>query len=172
MKDYTLYLFDLDGTLADMNATTLYLDAQAWFEEHPSVNWQLVTNQGGVGLRHWMETNGFGEPDQYPTEASIWERFKTLFPNDLHRVLVAFAYQSKKSGQWSPTPLVDRESLSWRRDWRKPSGSMLLHAMNRCNVDPEHTVMIGDSDEDEQAADAAGCDFIRAWKFFGREKPE
>jgi len=170
MKDYKLYLFDLDGTLADRDRRTLYPDAAQWITDNPDT-WMIVTNQGGVGLRHWMETEGFGNPAEYPTEGEIWERLKALFSDDYHRILVAFAYQSKKSSQWSPTPETDRQSLSWRRDWRKPSGSMLLHAMDRCNVAPEQTLMVGDSDEDQQAAAAAGCDFIWAHEFFGREVP-
>ena len=173
MKVYNLYLFDLDGTLADMNSPVMYPDAQAWFDQYPTANWMVCTNQGGVGLRHWMETNSFGEPDQYPTEDAIWERFRALFPADkLDRILVAYAYQSKKSGQWSPTPYDARLDFSWEKAWRKPSPGMLTYAIQLNHIAAGDTVMVGDSDEDEMAADAAGCDFIRAWKFFGRERPD
>ena len=31
----------------------------------------ICTNQGGAGLRRWMETSGFGNPQQYQTEAQV-----------------------------------------------------------------------------------------------------
>jgi len=36
---------------------------------------------------------------------------------------------------------------------------------------PSETLMVGDRVEDKAAAEAAGCDFIWAWEFFGRDKP-
>lgn len=171
MQIYNLYLFDLDGTLADRDSDTLYPDAQAWFDLYPAANWMIVTNQGGVGLRHWMEKDGFGKPDEYPTEDMIWNRFRALFPaHILDRVLVAYAYQSKSSGKWSPTPYDARLDFSWDKTWRKPSPGMLTYAMQLKHVARGDTLMIGDSEEDQQAATAAGCDFMWAWEFFGREK--
>jgi D-glycero-D-manno-heptose 1,7-bisphosphate phosphatase len=49
---------------------------------------------------------------------------------------------------------------------RKPGPGMLLEAMKHFNVSPEDTLMVGDRDEDEQAAIAAGVAFQMADKFF------
>jgi HAD superfamily hydrolase (TIGR01662 family) len=170
MKIYSLYLFDLDGTLAERDSTELYPDAAQWLDNHGMAQWMVVTNQGGVGLRYWMETEGFGKPEEYPTEETILAHLEALFPDTLNRVLVAYAYQSKKSGKWSPTP--NNDHMSWNRAWRKPAPGMLLYAMSRNGVEPYETLMIGDSEEDQQAAAAAGCDFVWAWQFFARDKPE
>lgn len=60
----------------------------------------------------------------------------------------------------------------WRQDWRKPAPGMLQYAMRLKEVLPAQTLMVGDSAEDQQAAAAAGCDFLWAWEFFGRPAPE
>lgn len=49
---------------------------------------------------------------------------------------------------------------------------MLQYAMRLKEVLPAQTLMVGDSAEDQQAAAAAGCDFLWAWEFFGRPAPE
>jgi HAD superfamily hydrolase (TIGR01662 family) len=54
---------------------------------------------------------------------------------------------------------------------RKPGPGMLLDAMLHFNVPKERTVMVGDRHEDEDAAKAAGVDFVPAWKFFGDPEP-
>ena len=54
-------------------------------------------------------------------------------------------------------------------DRRKPGPRMLLEAMNDFEADVHETLMVGDSKEDEQAAKAAGCDFVWADIFFSGE---
>lgn len=174
MKEYNLYLFDLDGTLAAMDSHELYPDAAQWLESNKDKSWMIVTNQGGIGLRHWMEIGGFGDPSKYPTLESFQARIATLFSEEgfyARKVIMCARYQSKKSGEWSPLPEKIGWLSIWRTDWRKPAPGMLLYAMGRKEVSPEHTLMIGDSEDDRQAAAAAGCDFMWAWEFFGREKP-
>lgn len=175
MKDYKLYLFDLDGTLAPMDGDKLYADAARWFANHPDTHWMIVTNQGGIGLRYWMESGGFGEPAKYPTLESFQTRVRSLFNDEgiyERKVIMCARYQSKKSGEWSPIPPKIGFLSIWREDYRKPAPGMLLYAMSCKEVSPEQTLMIGDSEEDQQAAAAAGCDFAWAWDFFGREKAE
>lgn len=176
MKEYKLYLFDLDGTLADLDSDALYPDFVQWYKGNPAA-WMIVTNQGGIGLRHWMEMEKFGDPSPYPTLESFRDRIDAMFPNMAYNeqsetVVMCARYQSKKSGQWSPLPPQEAHLNMWRQDWRKPAPGMLLYAMMLKQVHPEDTLMVGDRDEDEQAADAAGCDFMWAWKFFGRERVE
>lgn len=174
-KAYRLYLFDLDGTLAPMDGSELYPDAAQWLQDNPAASWMIVTNQGGIGLRLWMETGGFGDPSKYPTLDSFRARIVALFPEPMmyeRKVIMCARYQSKKSGEWSPLPEKIGWMSIWHQEWRKPAPGMLRYAMSRKEVAPEHTLMIGDSDEDQQAAAAAGCDFMWAHEFFGREKAQ
>lgn len=55
---------------------------------------------------------------------------------------------------------------------RKPAPGMLRELMRAAGASPADTTMIGDSDSDKQAAEAAGCNFIWASEFFnnGGEK--
>lgn len=175
MKEYKLLLFDLDGTLSPMDGDQLYPDAAKWLEDNPNASWMIVTNQGGIGLRHWMESGGFGDPSKYPTLDSFQARIAVLFPEEgfyERRVVMCARYQSKKSGEWSPIPPKISFLSIWREDWRKPAPGMLLWAMSVKESAPEHTLMIGDSEEDQQSAAAAGCDFMWAHEFFRREKSE
>ena len=49
---------------------------------------------------------------------------------------------------------------------RKPNGGMILEGMQHVGVEPEETLFVGDRPEDEQAAKAAGVEFMWADKFF------
>ncbi len=51
---------------------------------------------------------------------------------------------------------------------RKPGPGMLLHAMSKFHVTAARTLMVGDRDEDRQAAARARCDFEDATKFFAQ----
>jgi len=171
-----LIIFDLDGTLAENDATVFYPEVQTWLNQSDNPHWMIATNQGGIGLRYWMETDGFGEPDKYPTlqsfEARLYKLLPGLLPNDFKfTVLMCARYQSKKSGKWCPVPEWGVGLAMWNEDWRKPAPGMLLHAMTITGVTPEQTLMVGDDETDQQAAIAAGCHFQWAWEFFRREKP-
>lgn len=72
-----LYIFDLDGTLAALDSTNLLPGVAEWFDASPGVPCAIATNQGGVGLRYWMETKDFGEPGKYPTQAQV-ERYEVM----------------------------------------------------------------------------------------------
>lgn len=171
MKAYKLYLFDLDGTLAGFDSNDLLPGVKAWFETKPSdCEIALCTNQGGVGLRHWMESGGFGNPEELPDEQSVWariSRIKGLLGRQM-AVYVCFAYRSKSSGKWAPTP-IDCDGLpQWDQRSRKPEPGMLDRAMRDVKIEPCEALMIGDGDEDRIAAHLAGCDFMWAHDFFGR----
>lgn len=175
---HKLIIFDMDGTLADREGNLLE-GVPEWFAENGhDYKFALATNQGGVGLRHWMEIGGFGNPEKYPTQESITEHVVSvlhLLYKDNPRlhidVYIAFSYQSTK-GQWSPTPDYAVLHKAWEPGQRKPAPGMLLEAIVQAGVSPAGTLMVGDRDDDRLAAEAAGCDFTWAWEFFGREQPE
>jgi len=173
MKQYDLYIFDVDGTIAERDTTELLPGVAEWFARNQTAV-SLATNQGGVGLRHWMETGGFGGADRYkyPPAEEVKDRLYKIAHKlsvSIESVYVSFAYQSKRSGEWSPAMNdIDGDPLEWwAPEWRKPNPGMLLAAMEYENT--TNAVMVGDSDEDEAAARAAGIDFIHADDFFGRK---
>src|SRR5689334_4202118 len=99
-----LIIFDLDKTLSAFNSDQLYPDAEAWIAEHRDVKVAIATNQGGVGLRFWMEQGGFGDPGKYPTLVDVDYRLSCLFDSSNRPLVFAcYRYQSQK-GKWSPVP--------------------------------------------------------------------
>lgn len=179
-KQYKLIIFDMDGTLADRDTGELLPGVADWFNVYKhvtgGVKLAIATNQGGVGLRHWMESGGFGEPQKYPTEDDVWNRiYNVVSQLSISQVqipaYVCFAYKSQK-GTWSPTPTGKEISYHWQATNRKPNNGMLVKAMVEADILEIDTLMVGDSEEDESAALYAGCDFMWAWEFFKREKPE
>lgn len=169
---YKLIIFDVDGTLADRETSAALPGVSQWFKQNPQQIVALATNQGGVGLRYWMERDGFGEPHKYPDELAVMNHLGNVkqvlaLQNDV-RCYVCYAYQSQKSGKWAPVPEGQQDNPYWRQDWRKPAPGMLTEAMASVGCTPDETLMVGDSDEDRLAAEAAGCAFQWADEFFGR----
>lgn len=178
MSNHSLYIFDLDRTLTPINSVTLYPFIVAWFARVRPSAVAIATNQGGVGLRYWMEQGGFGNPDAYPREMDIFLRLDyvvgdiRLLTGGEVRAYSAFAYQSQK-GEWSPMPPIRQNDPRWSREWRKPSGGMLLQAMQDFGVSAADTVFIGDDQEaDGGAALAAGVAFIHAFDFMREQGNE
>ena len=167
---YNLILFDVDGTLRDYTTKELLPGVREWFDSFGSIYLiALVTNQGGVGLRHWMERDKFGDPEKYPTEEEIRYEMEALRKEFADAVYVCFVYQSKKTGQWSPAPNGLYDLPEWNRNNRKPNPGMLLQACADFSVLVSDALMVGDSDEDELAANRANIRFIKAEEFFRDE---
>ncbi len=171
---FDLFIFDLDGTLTEYKTGKLLDGVESYFQSHdPRIKLAIASNQGGVGLRYWMIVKGFGNPANYPTthdvELSIENVQKQL--GVTFDVYTSFMYQSKK-GEWSPIPENGLTDPRWLHAWRKPRNGMLLEAMKNAGVAADRTLMIGDWDEDREAANYAGCFFVYAHQFFSRPKPE
>lgn len=180
---YKLILFDLENTLAMSWGDELLPGVAEWFAQESHLPAVIVSNQGGVGLRYWMETGKFGEPDEYPTQEQVLARLQRLAHHSLDNtpVYASWAYQSQK-GKWSPAPSEASEQgfglfqihagrgivSSWRQDWRKPNTGMLVLAMEQAGVTPENALMVGDQASDQEAARAAGCAYMPAHIFFCR----
>jgi HAD superfamily hydrolase (TIGR01662 family) len=173
-----LIIFDVDGTLAETYTLNLLSNVQQFFQlifqsgcpERPEV--AIATNQGGVGMRHWMETGGFGKPEKFPTRESVEQRLKDLVAalggDRSIPVYVSYRFRTKE-GKWTPVPQAGAEDPRWQKEWRKPSPGMLLQAMEDAGVGPQQTLFVGDSPDDEAAAKAAGCAFQWADRFFSQE---
>ncbi len=172
-----LVIFDVDGTLAKPYTLELLPQVREFFAlvlqpgcaGRPKV--AIATNQGGVGMRYWMERNAFGSPEKYPTEDSIAGRLRELVSalGGDHNLLVytSFRYRSDR-GAWSPAPPERAGDPRWSKAWRKPEPGMLLQAMQDARVEPEQTLFVGDSEDDRGAARAAGCAFMEAGEFFSQ----
>jgi histidinol phosphatase-like enzyme len=179
MKTYKLYIFDMDGTLVEPFTTDLLPGVAEWFAANEGANKGIATNQGGVGLRYWMEQDQFGDPEKYPTWDDVLVQVSGVLvqlPGFIDIVVAySFAFQSY-TGEWSPTPLDKLKTpfahQCWRQDWRKPYPGMLKYLMDTFQAKPGETLMVGDRPEDRQAAQNAGCDFIEADDFFGRKNED
>lgn len=172
MNDATqLIIFDLDGTLADRDSGELLPGVAEWFAANKDrYRFALATNQGAIGLRYWMERDGFGEPSKYPDETKIMARIEQVIASLGARckVYVCFAYQSVRSGKWSPLPPGLEDRVEWMAAYRKPAPGMLIQAMRDAAVDPGQALFVGNGPEDEGAAINAGIGFMQADEFFGR----
>lgn len=148
-----LIIFDMNGTLTN----TPFLDkqplhvlphVQSILSRLPQkLKLSLVTNQGGVA---------FGYTTEEEVTREVAEIAKTL---NIPYYAISFAHPSPKIG-------YEQYATSEQLARRKPQAGMLIEAMHFYDIDPQDTLMVGDSEEDEQAAKAAGVRFEWANEFF------
>ena len=175
MKPYTLYIFDIDGTLCNLDETELLPGRKAKLDElvNEGAKLGIATNQGGVGYRAYRKTKR--KPfDEYPTEGEVRTRLEGILENIGRPVpfKIAFQYYMKWDKSWAPIPKGRGNDPFWSPDYRKPNPGMLLAHMAEHGVSEEETIYVGVRPEDEGAAEAAGCSFMWAWEFFGDERPD
>ena len=174
MESYELYLFDIDGTLVDQDTRAYLPGVLEWFEQNRNRKIGLITNQGGVGLRLWMEEGGFGEPQNFPTEQQARAQIDAVnqaLPGGPYPVFVCFAYQSKKSGKWAPIPEGCEDDPEWQSSNRKPAPGMLFRAIKEIGSRRDKTRYVGNGTEDRDAAANAEVPYQDADVFFGRVMP-
>ena len=163
--------FDLDGTLLNYgnanfttSINTAFLDTLAGTTDAPEFI-KIVTNQGGL---QW----GMAGIAKYPTISYFEDRIIRLMATLQDRNIYihsVYACIYRPKGDHLLEDQV-KEAIATSRigrivtvldeeAYRKPAPGMLLLA--------GATVLYGDSDEDEQAAQAAGIPFIRVDRFHG-----
>jgi D-glycero-D-manno-heptose 1,7-bisphosphate phosphatase len=157
-----LYLFDLDGTLISSYMDTpdkLYADWDvlpgrierlcSLLERGNTIG--IVTNQAGVAFDH-------------VTEFDAWEKLYRAVIDlklSLEQTPIYVCFAHKKG-------LYLRYRLPSQVARRKPSGAMIHEAMmDYPEAAATGTLMIGDREEDQQAAQCAGVPFQWAHIFFG-----
>jgi hypothetical protein len=129
IKDIKLLILDVDGTIAAFESNELWEVPKDFFREIWRMKHKpfiaLASNQGGVGLRYWMEENDFGEPSKYPTEDDVRQRMHLISESvrrlsgvDEIAVYMAFMYQAKSTGNWSP---MKANKSEWHKSSRKPA---------------------------------------------------
>lgn len=168
-----LTIFDLDGTLAEKWGTALLPGVRQRISEldgHVAV----ATNQAGVA---WHAVEG----DPYPRPAEIGQRLVGIaeklaaLEDALWLVAIGAEHVSLPPEQWralaagvtqAAAPLRVRTSSDL--SWRKPRPGMVLEACEFFGVGTREAVFVGDRESDARAAEAAGVDFIRADRYFGR----
>lgn len=156
-----LLLCDLDSTLAVKWKPEILpgvVDELARLDRPVAI----VTNQGGVHAGYAWRVRGEQErAARYPTAETLTERLEAV-TSAVPQVKRAYAaFYVGHDGY--PLP-EEREDLittlstgvifhaSWRPNWRKPSAGMLHRACCDLGVAPHETLMLGDSDDDMNAA--------------------
>jgi histidinol phosphatase-like enzyme len=174
MKRAALYIFDLDGTLAE-----------TWEAEVlPNVRERVAGLEGGIAVatnQAGVAWNALkGEP--YPSPSEVGHRLRSVaeavprLEEALWLVAIGDENVSHPPNCWrglssgvtrAAAPLRVRTSSDLA--WRKPRPGMLLVACRAYDVGPEEAIFVGDRQGDAEAAEAAGMDFADADAFFGRE---
>ena len=150
-----LFIFDKDGTICHSASGQKFINSKDDQELIPGVlekvevlrkdghTLAVASNQGGVAWGIMSEV----EADLIVAHAA------TLIGAEDWRMC---PYHPKGS-----KPEYARESTC-----RKPSPGMILELMESLAFLPDQTIFIGDRDEDEGAAQAAGVEFIWEKEFF------
>lgn len=189
-KQYELIVFDVDGTLVSPRSGKKFREnADDWMwlpnriEKYQALRGQgirlaIATNQGGP---MWRLATG---QTKYPSTQEIG--------NALKQMIMQLSWSPTFCDPWfislydqRASALVDNVAVRELKDemhhyleefncwigidssWRKPLPGMLKAAMHLYNMASDQTLYVGDRPEDEQAAIAAGVDFMWADQFFG-----
>jgi HAD superfamily hydrolase (TIGR01662 family) len=158
-----------------MHSACLSIAATAFFRNKLDMKKHkvaLVTNQGGVGLRHWMTQGKWGKPEQYPSQEKVEKRLNRIldqvrqcFSGEV-QLYSCFRFVSK-AGKEAPRPVNSENDPRWNAHWRKPNPGMLQAAMKHFEVQPDETIFVGDMETDRDAAQNSGIsDFFFAKDFF------
>lgn len=164
MKEYRLIIFDIDDTLVPFNETEL-LPGVAEKLRELDCNIALVTNQGGPACRD----AGWPWSHKFPTMLEVADRLRkvvSVVSNAANLPVphyISWAYVSKDNKVYYPKGLPEAQR---NLAMRKPQPGMLLKAMADAGVAPSETLMVGDREEDQEAAENARTDFMRAKEFF------
>lgn len=156
--DYQLYIFDVDGTLiTTKSGATFRKTADDWqllpkrIEKLQALKAEgaclaLASNQGGVAFGYMLQGDILRE---------LQATAKAL---GIPQGGVYICYTHPKASLEEYRMDEDRR--------RKPGPGMLLEAMSDFKAEPEETLMVGDREEDQRAAQSAGCHFMWAEEFF------
>jgi len=187
-KQFDLIIYDADRTLvrrpdnrsgADPeflpNVLEVHEHAQtfglSWLDS--GTQFAIATNQGGPACRD----AGWPTSKKYPSYGHVVNFYRLVaqrMENNANRGLyIAMAYKTQ-SGEILVPAHVMSSSRQLDPSWRKPEPGMILAAQRDARwaslmsrrFDGNNTLMVGDSDADRLAAEAAGVHFAWAWDYF------
>jgi D-glycero-D-manno-heptose 1,7-bisphosphate phosphatase len=158
LSKYRLIIFDMNGTLTN----TPFIDKQPLHMlpgrvkrcmelREQGIACAIATNQGGVA---W----GFTTPEAATEEVQC---VAGAIGASLFEVAFGYPKHPKVDPQWSTPELLSM---------RKPAPGMLISIMSKLGVTHDATLMVGDLEEDEQAAKNAAVDFVWAKDFFEEDE--
>ena len=156
--DYKLILFEVDGTLVETFSGERFRKNAADWQWLPGrkekirelrqagVRCAICSNQGGVGF-------GLLDQDEIMHELHALAKEASIAPGGVY---ICYTH-----------PRAKIDLYRWEHDHRrKPNPGMLEEAMRDFEADADETLFVGDREEDQQAAAAAGCEFMWAKDFF------
>lgn len=165
-----LLLCDLDGTLA-LKWEPVLLPGRITVLKELNLPVAIVTNQGGVHAGYAWKVRGRSErAARYPTVPDLMKRM-TAITRQLPMVRAAYLalyvghddYPLPEDAadilQTLPTGAIFH--ASWERSWRKPDVDMLLQACSDFGIEPAEGLMVGDREDDRDAAGALGMPFLQ-----------
>jgi hypothetical protein len=164
---YKLIIFDVDGMLADLDTGALYLGVLDYFStsfgtyQRPEI--AFASNQGGPACHD----AGWPSSGNFPTLAQVEAQCSRIAGQLGARLYMCLAHELE-DGRWIYPANVAPDDPRLNHEWRKPRPGMLLQAMADAGATPTETLVVGDRPEDEKAAQAAGCLFEWADKFWQR----
>lgn len=170
-----LYIFELDGVLANRETSEPLPGVAQWLEAHnQDFQYAICSKQDGVGLRYWMEKDGFGDPNnlaggaKLPTVETVAQKFKAFLeavPKIHLSVFLCYAYRSRGMN-WGPIPESQIANPFWFYSWHKPAPGMIIAATKMARVSYDQTTLVG-KHEDRETAINAGVHFRPVNGFFG-----
>jgi len=165
MKDYKLIIFDADGTLRRCTVEGQPCpNAPDEWELLPNVRATLARIPWGTphagGIAYGIASNQAGIALGYMTEEMAYQLLKDM-------AVEVF-------DGWPPTGALQICPHAPGADCkcRKPEPLMLQRLMRSWSLTPDETLYVGDMESDRQAAENAGCHFMWASEFFGRDQTE
>lgn len=173
-QGYELIVFDLDGTLAGTKSGKPFHEDERDFALLPGRK-EAIAALRGVGIALGVATNQGGIAFGFHgDDMTIRNRVDGYFTHPFMRGIQDFLHE-----ELSFHPLDVRICphhpgsrnlvLGFKCVCRKPNPYMLLDLMVQYDASADRTLMVGDREEDEGAALAAGCGFVWANDFFGNE---
>lgn len=194
MKDYSTYVFDLDGTLLstlnDLAASTNYALRTHGMPEHSVDDVRLFVGNGVKKLMERAIPNGLSNPDFEATYADfrkhymehsldttqpypgIMEVLAELKRRGKHIAVVSNKFYAATQdlcrhffGSYVEVAIGERETIR-----KKPAPDTVIEALRQLGVGKDGAVYIGDSDVDIETARNSGLPCISVlWGFRDKE---
>lgn len=172
------FLFlDVDGTIVNYKSTKLLMQVPITIARFIDIEEIiLVSNQGGVGLRLYLEQEDCSKeyykklPQEHDVRFRIGKIQESLQERTGIHVSSLVSFQFKLDNGQFTQPDGKHE---WAWSWRKPEPGMIIHGLEwlgKLYKDRGFTyqdcLMVGDREEDKFAAEHAGIPFIFNTEFF------